>query len=358
MGKRKILFSIAYLSGGGAERVISILTDQLVHYGWKVGVLIEKATPNEYPLHEGVTVLRMSERGGYLSLKRFKERYRLVRDFDPDILMPFLLTSSVYAAINSFLLQKKWIYCVRNNPWQCVSIRERFKKMLSDFLAILSNGIMVQNNKQINYFNYFLGKKIFVVPNPVNKEIITSHKTITQINKIMTVGRLEYQKNHRMLIDAFVRVHDKYPNTQLNIYGEGSLKVELQHYIDSLNASQFISLCGRTNDIRTVYENADMFVMSSDFEGMPNALLEACTMGLPCIATDCLTGPSDIIDNGTTGLLVPIRNVERMVDAICFYIENPKIAQFMANKGQQFCIDNYSSEKVVKCFIKGLDLIY
>lgn len=127
--------------------------------------------------------------------------------------------------------------------------------------------------------------------------------------EIITCGRLEAQKNHKLLIDAFAEAIKEHPYARLKIYGEGSLRDVLQEQIDKLGLQDKAFLMGATNDVAKALQTADLFVLSSDYEGMPNALMEAMAAGVPCISTDCpCGGPRSLIDNYNNGVLIKINN--------------------------------------------------
>ena len=135
---------------------------------------------------------------------------------------------------------------------------------------------------------------------------------------IVTCGRLTEQKNHKLLIDAFAEVQKIHPYTTLKIYGEGSLREKLQNQIDSLNLNEKVFLMGATNDVAKALQTADLFVLSSDYEGMPNALMEAMAAGVPCISTDCpCGGPRELFGEDASDKLVPCNDSAQLAKAIC-----------------------------------------
>lgn len=135
--------------------------------------------------------------------------------------------------------------------------------------------------------------------------------------EIVTCGRLEKQKNHALLIQAFANVVKKYPDATLKIYGEGSLKEMLQNKINELNLQGKAFLMGATNHVEKILETADLFVLSSDFEGMPNALMEAMAAGVPCIATDCpCGGPRELFGDDLVKQLVKVDKEDELENSI------------------------------------------
>lgn len=161
---------------------------------------------------------------------------------------------------------------------------------------------------------------------------------------IISVGRLSPQKNYSSLIKAWVLVHQKHPDWQLNIWGDGELKDQLQAEIREQGIEQSLHLCGRTNDVSKEYLRSSAYVMSSAFEGFPMVLLEAASFGLPLISYTCYCGPKDIIDNEVNGFLVNQNDEQGLADAICKIIEDEPLRQEMGKQAkitsQQFSQEN------------------
>ena len=165
----------------------------------------------------------------------------------------------------------------------------------------------------------------------------------------MSCGRLEKQKRFDLLIDAFHHVCDAFPEYTLEIYGEGSMEETLQTQIDSLGMQDRIFLMGRSQDIPNAIKDASMFVLSSDFEGMPNALMEAMALGLPVISTDCGGGGARaLIENGVDGLIVPCGDSETLAKAMHDLLADVQRMKVMGEqakeKGMKFSADNVVSQ--------------
>ena len=172
--------------------------------------------------------------------------------------------------------------------------------------------------------------------------------------KIVAMGRLCEQKNFELLIRSFSIVSDENAGLILDIFGEGPSREALGQLIEELGKREQIKLCGWTTDVAKTMREADLFVMSSDFEGMPNALQEAMTCGVPCISTDCPTGPSDLIRNNETGILVPVKDAYALSKAIKWAIENPKQIAEMGKKGYQDVTKRYLSESICRRLIEEM----
>ena len=139
------------------------------------------------------------------------------------------------------------------------------------------------------------------------------------------MGRLTEQKGFDTLIKAFGDVSNKHSDYQLKIYGEGEKKEELNSLIKELKLKEKVVLCGSSSEAIKEVANSEIFVLSSRYEGMPNALIEAMATGTACISTDCNFGPSDLIIDGVNGILVPVDDIELLSNKINYLIENENI---------------------------------
>ena len=170
------------------------------------------------------------------------------------------------------------------------------------------------------------------------------------MSRLVAVGRLNAQKNYRRLLNALVKVKKKYPGVSLKIYGEGALGKEIQDMIKELGLEGTAVLMGRTNDIVHVLSENDLFVMSSDYEGMPNALMEAMAFGMPCVSTDCPTGPGTLIGNNERGMLAKMDDGEELADKIIAMIEDPERAEAGGRKAREFMKKHYSEDGIAREF--------
>lgn len=169
----------------------------------------------------------------------------------------------------------------------------------------MADGCVFQTSDAQKWFPKRLQKKSRIIYNAVKEEFYQVDRTPVR-GEIVTCGRLTEQKNHRLLIDAFAEVQKIYPFATLKIYGEGALREKLQNQIESLNLNEKVFLMGATNDVAKALQTADLFVLSSDYEGMPNALMEAMAAGVPCISTDCpCGGPRELFGNDNN-FLIPV----------------------------------------------------
>ena len=185
--------------------------------------------------------------------------------------------------------------------------------------------------------------KAQLIYNPVTIEC--THVADSKAKAVISVGRLDYQKGFDYLINVWSVVSRKHPDWHLDIYGDGPLRQQLQKLIDSQNLCTSVTLCGRTSAISEEYAEHSVYVMSSRAEGFPLVLLEAASCGLPLIAFDCPSGPSEIIEDGKNGFLITqVGDISRMAECICQLIESEKQRNVMGEKAkeiaQRFSVDN------------------
>jgi GalNAc-alpha-(1->4)-GalNAc-alpha-(1->3)-diNAcBac-PP-undecaprenol alpha-1,4-N-acetyl-D-galactosaminyltransferase len=166
--------------------------------------------------------------------------------------------------------------------------------------------------------------KIKIIPNPIDEIILSTRKDYSEReNVILTVGRLDANKNQRLLIEAFANLN--VGNWKLVIAGDGVLREEYRKLTASLGIADQVDFVGNVNNISDYYNQAKIFVFTSQSEGFPNALLEAMAFGLPCISTDCPSGPSEIIKNNENGFLIDVNNKSQLEKKLTDLMNNPKL---------------------------------
>ena len=359
---KKYLFVIPSLSKGGAERVVSVLSSELTNQDREAVVVTHFFAENEYPVDPKVKVICLSglkekdyrdRMSPFYLLKLAKKLKKAILSEKPDYILPFLWTTCIRTdiALKTSSLKKKVIQTVRNNPNQFP--RKKMMKKYRDKLVKCSRITIVQNEDQKKYFPEKFGDKIFVMPNPVSDSVFQIKRKLSdELFKIVAVGRLESQKNFPLLIRAVAELNKSRKNIRLDIFGEGSLREELQDLITKNGLDGIVTLRGRVNDYQTIYGDASAFVLSSDFEGMPNTLMEAMAVGLPCISTDCPTGPSDIIQNEVNGLLIPVNGNTELQEAVKKLMDQPQKAAEMGVRAKESIKQKYSKDVICRLLIK------
>ena len=299
---------VPYLSDGGAERVASLWANFLSK-NYQVLLLTYYTVNNEYSVDKNVErktlVTTKNEYDKISFMKKIKIIRNYIDSFGPDVIIPFLSHTNIAVSLANKRKKTVVFQTIRNNPW--LNPGSKFFRFLRNHFIKKEKKLIIQNNEQGEYFKKYNFKK-YVVCNPVNPatmEINSIKISYDKIKKIIAVGRLHEQKNYKMMIDSIYDLVFIYKmNVILDIYGDGPQKKELIDYINMRNMTNYVFLKGRCDDIISIEKDYDLFLMTSNYEGFPNALLEAMAVGLPVISTDCKTGPKDLINNGVNGFLV------------------------------------------------------
>lgn len=336
----KIAIIIANPEMGGAQRVSMNLAYWLQDNGNEVCIIGITKTTNPSYSFDNINYYELPE-GNKIMLLRSK-----VKDYTPEIVLSMGVPLSIYTVPACIGLNLKHVISERNDPSNFAG--KVSTKIMARSLMRLANAYVFQTKDAQKYYGGRIAKKSVIIPNPLFNESKMPAQSFSGERRkiIVNVGRLNKQKNHTLLIMAFKAIKDKYPDYNLVIWGEGKERERIQNYIDLEGLNDRVSLPGNTDAvISKIYDNA-LFVLSSDFEGMPNALMEAMALGLPCISTECpCGGPSELILNYENGILVPVGNEEQMIKAISYMLDNQDEAEKMGRNAQSIR-EHYSIDSI------------
>lgn len=323
---KKIMFYINAIHDGGAERVMINLTKYFSEAGYDTVLVTSFRDKWEYTVPEHVKRLSLEnteikQSRWRRNLSRIYKLRQLCKKEKPDILVSFMAEPNFRALLATIGLPTKNLVSVRNDPE--VEYGGKIGRLIGKYLLPLADGCVFQTEEAKKWFPQKLQSKSRIIYNSVKEDFYHIQRKPNK-GEIVTCGRLEKQKNHALLIQAFANVVKKYPDATLKIYGEGSLKEMLQNKINELNLQGKAFLMGATNHVEKILETADLFVLSSDFEGMPNALMEAMAAGVPCISTDCpCGGPRELFGDEMAVYLTSINNSSELAKRLnAFYCLN------------------------------------
>lgn len=326
---KKIAFVIHHLCGGGAERFTANIANALCKE-YKVYIVTGKIREDEYELCPQV------ERANFLRLDNFIIDTINIRRFCNKKQCDVLIGIDIYAnrcvCLANFFLKPLTIISERNDPehnrlsWK--------SKLFIKLLYWKADLFVFQTQEAKAFYSKSIQKRSKVIHNPVVAGLPERNRCTNK--EIVTMGRLENQKDHVTLIKAFNRVAQKYPAYSLKIYGVGSYKKKLEGLVRELKLDKHVSFEGFSDSVHEEIKSAEIFVMSSKYEGMPNALIEAMAMGFPVISTDCpCGGPRELIHNGENGILIPVGDEIVLAEKIAFLIENKKFAEQMGKNAKK-----------------------
>ncbi len=348
----KIAFLISSLNAGGAERVVSLLANELSLTNDIVIITLSKDEPF-YKLNDSITVKQLGVlNSGTNPLKSIFSNlvllYKitlLIRSFKIKSLICFMTTSNVLGIISGKMLSNiKVTISERANPkfedvgyWNFLR-RKTYK---------LADRLVVQSEEISNYFKPFVDeRKTSIIPNPI--KIVDFNKNKKE-KIILTVGRIDANKNQEQIIRSFSRL--KQQGWKLVICGDGSLLSKLKDLVKALNINDAVEFKGIVKNIEKQYECASIFAFSSLSEGFPNVLLEAMNYGCACISTDCPTGPSILIKNNVNGFLIPLADENSYTNHLQNLIDDEKNRNLLVSNAKSG-LENYSLNKVADQWIK------
>lgn len=324
----RITMVIHSLSPGGAERVMVLLANGLLTRKHQItictlGFGIEDCI---YPLDPGVGLLPLGlnrlpqHKGRFWTLLHVFELIRglrrHLRTTRPDVVIAFITETNIFTLHATLGLGIPTIISERCDP--AITPLRRLWKVARQLTYPLASALVVQSEEVRAWFSPLIRRRTRVISNPVlpapRSRPDQGHTGPSR--RLIAVGRLVHQKGFDLLLEAFGRLASAHPEWILEIWGEGPLRRDLEALRDRLGLQSRVSFPGLTEDIHARYAQADMFVLSSRYEGFPNALCEAMANGLAVVATSCSGGVRDILRPGVDGLLVPPDDVDALERAL------------------------------------------
>ncbi|MCQ2479617.1 MAG: glycosyltransferase family 4 protein [Clostridia bacterium] len=344
----KIGFLIQKLSSGGAERATCAIANELSQMGEDVEIITFDSGESFYPLNEKVSVYNMEltdiSKSASLKrvlgcIKRGAEIRKSISARGLDVLVCMSTNMNLYGVISTAFSKTKVVGTERNNPYKYKA--DFINATLKKFSALFLDGFVFQTEASSVYYASSVRKKGTVIQNAVFNPLVKEIEPATVRDKtIYGVGRLSAQKRFSDLISAFSLVEKDFPDYTLTIFGEGEDREKLQRQIDSLSLSEKINLAGTDKNALRHVAKGSVFVLSSDYEGMPNVLMEAMAVGTPCVSTRCKMGPEELITDGVNGLLVPVGDVDGIKNAVESILKNPELSQKLSENGREILKTN------------------
>ena len=350
--KKDIIIFSDGLGNSGVHRVTSELADAWARKGHHVTLVYlntsKKGTDhNDFYWNKDIEFIEIK------TTKRNLPKYlkacvcftRILRKRKQAVAVSLSILSNFVLGFCSPFIRNQIVLSDRNDPTR--RPEGRTKQKLRNWCFKRADTIILQTNDVKDYYIRNIGKEGLVIPNPVNETLPVAYNGERE-KIIVTASRLNKQKNLPMLVRAFTKLHEDFPEYVLAIYGRGEEEEHLKELILSLHMEDSILLKGFCDDIFNTIKTCSIYVCSSDYEGISNSLLEAMALGMPVISTDCPVGGSKLlINSGENGLLVDVGNDEMLYQAMHSLLSDPALARKIG-KNAQYVREKYAIDAIAQ----------
>ncbi len=355
LSKGRLTFVIHKISAGGAEKVLTLLANELCKKGWSVTLLTFDSgrEPPFFELHSQIRHLHLSlmrEQGSWwkavkVHLMRPWILRRTIRKSRPDAVISFIDLMNILTLVATIGLNIPVIISERGNPE--FSLMGKFWILLRQRVYRRCACLVVQTQAVRSFFSTSVQNKSRIIPNPVLVPCVDSDLETEKSSKtVLAMGRLCEDKGFDLLLKAFVPLSKKFPDWILEVWGEGEQRQLLEGLCDQLGLREKVRFPGLAQEHYKTLSRADIFVLSSRTEGFPNVLGEAMACGLPVVSFDCRSGPSEMIRDGVNGLLVPPANVPALTSAMEQLMTSVELRKRLGEEAQKIT-ERYSLNKIV-----------
>jgi glycosyltransferase involved in cell wall biosynthesis len=355
----KILLVVHSLSAGGAERVAAHLGDRWAERGWQVVLVTMTGRDKDFfATHPSIRRISLGLDGNSANaldavvnnVRRIRALHRVLRRERPDVAIGMMTTANCLLALAGRgtgigLIGSERIYPPAyplGKVWELV--RRKTYPLLHAVVAL--------TEKNAEWLREQTGaRNLVVIPNPVvyplrhTDPVVAFEPDPRFRHTLLGVGRLEKQKGFDRLLSAYAQIVPRFPDWRLAIVGEGRCRFELQNQVADLGLEGRVVMPGAVGNIGDWFESADVYVLTSRFEGFPNTLVEALAHGLPAVSVDCETGPSDILRHGIDGLLVRQDDPAALVDALIRLMESSDLRRRFAARAVE-ARERFSTERI------------
>lgn len=333
------------LEGGGAARVLAHMANFWAAAGNEVTLLSfeDGSQPSFYPLDERVRVryLSLNRHSPHVfaslanNWRRFASIRKAARAARTDVMVSFIDSANVRTIIALLgagipLIVSERVHPRHENIGPVWALLRRLTYPLASCLV-------VQTAEIAAYVKGWGVGQVAVIPNPVLPMPVRGDAPPLPRPCLLAVGRLYPQKAYDLLLRAFAVAARRHPGWSLCIAGEGPLRPQLEAAAKEPGLAGRVRLLGQVADVGGLLEQADAYALSSTYEGFPNSLCEALAAGLPCVSTDCPSGPADILRHGENGLLVPVGDADALADALSRVMADAALRERLGARAREVC---------------------
>ena len=352
----RLTFVIHQISAGGAERVLTLLANELCKKGWSVTLLTfdSGSEPAFFELHSGVQhwpLSLMREQGGWC--KAIKVHFlrpwvlrKAIRKSRPDAVIAFIDLMNILTLIATIGLKIPVIVSERSHPAFNIS---KFLSLLRQVVYKRSACLVLTTYDKLSFFSSSIQKNSRIIPNPVLVPDYSGPTLRSETNSktLMAMGGLREVKGFDLLLKAFAPLCNKFPEWMLEIWGEGVQRENLESLRDELGLRERVRFPGLTKENYKTMSRADIFVLSSRTEGWSLVVGEAMACGLPVVSFDCPSGPSEMIQDGVNGLLVPPENIQELSSSLERLMASVELRNTLGEQARKIT-ESYSLDKTVQ----------
>jgi glycosyltransferase involved in cell wall biosynthesis len=322
----RVTFAIPSLGSGGAERVLTILANTWAGKGWEVTIITlnHPGWESFYEVDGRIGWVRLGLlkeaanplTGLWNNVQRVRALRQAIRQSRPQVVISFIDTMNVLTLAAARGLHIPVIISERSDPSKH-PINAAWSR-LRQWTYPWSSRLVVQNRHAQAFFKPRLGEKLCIIPNPILPLPAVAGETLFLAHRplVLAAGRLSREKGCDLLIRAFARLSERYPDWNLLILGEGPRRNELEALVAELTMQERIKLPGKVKNPYDYFRKADLFVLPSRYEGLPNALCEAMVCGMAVVAANCSPGVAEVVQDSVNGLLAEPENVDSLAGAM------------------------------------------
>ena len=370
----RVTLIISSLSSGGAERAMSVMANYWAEKGWRITLLTfdDGSEPPFYDLHPtimhrplGIAGHSATQMQGVVNnLKRLRVLRVAIRESDPQAVLSFLTSTNILTILSTLWLRIPVIVSERTSLTHHRA--GKAWKFLRLWIYPRTTCLVLQTQDALAYFSAAVRRKARIIPNPVTAPPVPSGEQFAGLYRthrqaqaddgkvkskkkgktIIAMGRLSQEKGFDRLLKAFAEISHKHPEWSVIVWGEGDLRPKLEAVRDELGLKGRVSFPGYTREPFEEMRQADLFVLSSHYEGFPNVLCEAMACGLPVVSFDCPSGPREIIRDGIDGVLVPPGDAGALASAMDRLMDDESERERLAARAPEV-VERFGLEKVM-----------
>lgn len=356
---KKILFITSALSYGGAGKMIAYLANAFAEFDdYNVSIYVELSRGVHYSMNEKINIVEETKQYKNYLFRHFLEIFQMrkrIKELNPDLVISFQTNQNALAVLGTRGRHIPVIISERGDPYLHNNIFERMKRWVISH----AEGGVFQTQKARARYGKQLQTRSVVIHNPNTVNVLTPPLWNNRRDEIAFVARFDiFQKRQDLMVKAFEIVSKQIPDIKLVFYGDGPEQKQIVRLVDELGLKNKVVFKGLVKNIPEAIRESKVFVAASDYEGLPNALIEAMACGLPCVSTDCSPGGArELIQDGVNGLIVPCGDTNAIAEKIIYMLNNPAEAERMGQEAQKI-VDRLEPTKIFGKWKDYVDAVY